>query len=404
MGPITYDEAKALVLGSIPVLGPEKTGLLESLGRVLARDVNSPTDLPARDMSTADGWAVRCADLDGSNRNSQAALRIGGEIQPDAAAFLPTETGICWKVHPGSAVPRPLDAVVEGAEASEKHGIVSFSCAPRPGDRVAARGSYFRKDEFLLGKGCAMRAAEVNLLSSLGIESVEAVGRPRVAVVATGSPAVEAGGEGAGSGFASVNLQHLLARTIEAGARPVNMGAVRDSRDAIAGALERARGCDAILATGGASDEGLGTLKAALRGLGAEILFEETNFRPGRTFAFARFGGMPVFCIPGSPKSIAALFRLFVWPSIQQMSGKPPADDEIAAILEKDLVTQPGTMKFIFSKLTRTVTGYSVLPMRDMPKGGFVTSDAVNALTIVPEDVAYLKSSLEVSVLPLHEV
>src|SRR5579859_6781311 len=66
------DEAAALVLRHVSVLGPETVGIADSMGRVLAEDVIAPGPLPAFPSSAVDGYAIRAAD-------AGKTLRVVGE-------------------------------------------------------------------------------------------------------------------------------------------------------------------------------------------------------------------------------------------------------------------------------------------------------------------------------------
>ncbi len=402
---VSFDEAKAHILGSISVLGAERVGLLESLGRTIASDIVAPSDLPGFNLAMADGWAVQSRALASASPSVPVEMEVECEILPGApAGAVPTGSG-CIRVHAGSAVPDSFDAVADEGESKDAGRSVAFRRAPHPGDRMVPRGAHFREGDSIAGRGCFVRPEEINILSAFGIENVHVVARPKVSVIVSGSELAEIGKEAGPGKLWGSNLYHALARVAACGGVPAKACITGDDPESILDAIRDASGSDLLVTTGGTSEAGNEGVVQALKSAGADVIFSQTSFRPGKTFMFCRKDGIPVFCLPGSPRSITALFHLFVRPSIMQMTGRSLRhDEEVAAILEKDLVTQPGTMKFLFSKLSRTVSGFSVQPLRDMPRGGFVTSDMVNALTVVPEDVAYLKSGLEVSVIPLHEI
>ena len=74
---LSVDEARAKILARIdPIDGEEKIPLRESLGRILARDVTAPFDVPGHDNSAMDGFACRFADL---RADEETALAVVGE-------------------------------------------------------------------------------------------------------------------------------------------------------------------------------------------------------------------------------------------------------------------------------------------------------------------------------------
>ena len=63
-------EAQQLILEATPVLGSENVPLLDSLRRVLAKDIVAMEDFPASDISIKDGYALRHASLQGASADS----------------------------------------------------------------------------------------------------------------------------------------------------------------------------------------------------------------------------------------------------------------------------------------------------------------------------------------------
>src|SRR5256885_11976120 len=57
------EDALKVVLDTVPVLGVEKIGLVDALGRVLAQDIVAERDNPPWDNSAMDGFAVRHEDI-----------------------------------------------------------------------------------------------------------------------------------------------------------------------------------------------------------------------------------------------------------------------------------------------------------------------------------------------------
>ena len=63
---IRVDEALQIILDTVTPLPLEKVNLLEALGRVIGEDVVAPRNLPPKDNSAMDGYAVQAGDTKGS--------------------------------------------------------------------------------------------------------------------------------------------------------------------------------------------------------------------------------------------------------------------------------------------------------------------------------------------------
>jgi molybdopterin molybdotransferase len=78
--------------------------------------------------------------------------------------------------------------------------------------------------------------------------------------------------------------------------------------------------------SGGVSAGKYDLVEPVLRELGAEILFDAVEIRPGRPAVFAICQGKPVFGLPGNPVSTMVTFELFVAPAIDILGGGEPRE------------------------------------------------------------------------------
>src|SRR5947209_5632389 len=98
---IDRDEAERRFRAALHLrpLDDEEVVLAQLLGRVLARDVIAPVDVPSFDRSNVDGYAVRAEDVYGCSEESPARLHITSEpLAPGIPVALPS-------VEQGTAVP-----------------------------------------------------------------------------------------------------------------------------------------------------------------------------------------------------------------------------------------------------------------------------------------------------------
>src|SRR4051812_13362421 len=89
--------ARRLVLDAVEPLPPERVALEESLGRVLAEDVDSPGDVPPFDSSALDGYVV--GDTGGGE------LPVVGESRAGTPTGRPVGAGEAMRISTGAAVP-----------------------------------------------------------------------------------------------------------------------------------------------------------------------------------------------------------------------------------------------------------------------------------------------------------
>ena len=117
----------------------EEMPLLECLGRVAARDLRSPVDLPGFARSTVDGYAVRASDTFGASESLPIPLRLVGEVAMGQGAEVPLGPGECQRIATGGMLPPNADGVVMLEYAQELgDGFVEIMRGISPG-KTASR-------------------------------------------------------------------------------------------------------------------------------------------------------------------------------------------------------------------------------------------------------------------------
>ena len=179
-------QAQEFIARLAPRVGAtERLALRSALGRVLADDIVSAIDVPARDNSAMDGYAVRASELiDGGETvfTVAGAGFAGGRFEGIAGP------GQCVRIMTGAVMPDGLDTVVpqefcriDGDRVGVPAGVVSHGDNRRLAGEDLARGSV------ALQAGRLIRPADLGLLASLGHAEVGVFRRLRVAFFSTGN-------------------------------------------------------------------------------------------------------------------------------------------------------------------------------------------------------------------------
>src|SRR6185436_13958989 len=92
-----------------PVTAIERVHVRAALGRVLARDVISPLDVPAHDNSAMDGYAVRFTDL---KSDGEVTLHVAGTAFAGAPYGSAIKQGEAVRIMTGGVVPQGADTIV----------------------------------------------------------------------------------------------------------------------------------------------------------------------------------------------------------------------------------------------------------------------------------------------------
>ncbi|EKA9346084.1 molybdopterin molybdotransferase MoeA [Cronobacter sakazakii] len=301
----------------IPLNETQTLPLLKSMGRVTARAVTSPLDVPGFDNAAMDGYAVRLADV-----ASGAWLPVVGKAfagQPFSGEW-PAGTAI--RIMTGAPVPPGCEAVIMQEEAQTSDAGVRFTADVRAGQHIRRRGEDIRQGAVVMEAGQKLSAAELPLLASLGIAEVDVVRKPRVAIFSTGDELQLPGQPLAEGQIYDTNrlAVHLMLDAL--GCDVVNLGIIRDDPNALRAAFQEAdREADLVLSSGGVSVGEADYTKTLLEELG-EIGFWKLAIKPGKPFAFGRLASSWFCGLPGNPVSAAVTFYQLVRPLIAKLSGQ----------------------------------------------------------------------------------
>jgi molybdopterin molybdotransferase len=323
----TLDAALAELLAqAVPIRDVEEVDTFEADGRVLARDLVSELQVPPRDNSSMDGYALRSADVTVLG----ATLRVGQRIPAGAAADQSLALGEAARIFTGAHLPPGADAVVmqEDCQALED-GQVRINTLPSLGQNVRRAGEDVRLGATVLPQGTRLNPAALGLAASIGLARLPVVRRLRVALFSTGDELVMPGAvppaqlpPGAIYNSNRFFLRALLQRL---GCVVTDCGIVPDQREATITALRQAaEGHDLILSSGGVSVGEEDHVKPAVLALGSLDLWQ-IAMKPGKPFAYGKVratqGQAHFIGLPGNPVSSYVTFLLLVRPFLLSLLG-----------------------------------------------------------------------------------
>jgi molybdopterin molybdotransferase len=311
-----------------PVAENESIPMQESLGRVLAENVNSLVDVPPLDNTSMDGYAVRTADT----QNPGSILKIAQRI-PAGSIGTELQVGTVARIFTGAPVPLGADAVVMQEDCAIPEGSsdqVQVNIAPTSGQWIRRRGEDLTAGKTALTAGTFLRPQELGVAASAGLTHLNVKRRVKVAAFFTGDELSLPGEPLKPGGIYNSNRDTLLACLKSLGCDATDLGIVPDRLDATKAALRKAsKDHDLIITSGGVSVGEEDHIKPAVTAEGRLDLWQ-IAIKPGKPLAFGAVrksdepenGEAWFIGLPGNPVSSFVTFLLFVRPFILKLQGR----------------------------------------------------------------------------------
>jgi molybdopterin molybdotransferase len=396
---VTVKEALAQVLATVKPLPLEKVGLLDTLGRVLGEGVRSGRDIPPKNNSAMDGYALRAVDTKDASKEIPATFRV---VEDVPAGYLWTKkigAGEAARIMTGAPIPEGADAVVKVEDTESDGDIVRVFVPAAEGLNIRFAGGDVRVGELVIRKGSVIRPAEAGMLAALGRSVVYVHQVPVVAIVSTGDELADIDEPLSPTKISNSNGYALAAQVLECGAVPLLVGIARDDRRDLAEKFRMALRADVILSSGGVSVGDYDLVKEVMMELGTRIKFWRIAMRPGRPLAFGTLKGKPLFGLPGNPVSSMVSFEQFVRPALRKMMGhRDLYRRTVRAALTESITKEKGLRYFVRGRVVCENGLYTVATTGGQGSGILKSMVKANGLIVLPEDLTEAKKGDTVTV------
>jgi len=383
---LRVEAARQAILEALtPPPGWESVSVRAALGRVLARNVIAPCDVPAHDNSAMDGYALRFQDLQGA---AETALTVVGSAFAGKAFSGIVGPGQAVRIMTGAVMPRGADCVVVQEATRSQGDQVLIPPGQRPGQNLRRAGEDLALGSAALAVGKRVGPAELGLIASLGIAEVVVHRRLRVAFFSTGDEIASIGQPLAPGQVYDSNRYTLFGALTRLGCEVLDMGVIPDQPGALEAALkEAAAGADVILTSGGVSVGEADFIKELMTRLG-EVAFWKIDIKPGRPMAFGKIGSAWLFGLPGNPVAVMVTFYQFVQDALLKLMGVGPLPLRplLPARCDATLRKQVGRREYVRGLLRPTGDGWSVGLAGPQGSGVLRSMSDANCFIVLTED------------------
>ncbi|HUH65567.1 MAG TPA: gephyrin-like molybdotransferase Glp [Syntrophales bacterium] len=396
---ISVEDALNQILGTIVPLGQEKVNVLNALGRVIGEDIHATRNIPPKDNSSMDGYALRFQDTKGASKRRPAVLRIVEDLPAGTIPQKAVGKGEASRIMTGAPIPDGANAVVRVEDTAKDRRKVKIFVEATKGQDIRFAGEDVKEGELVISRGDVIRPAEVGMLAALSRSFVRVYQKPVVAVVATGDELVDIDEQPNPWQIVSSNSYSIAAQIIDCGGVPLQIGIAKDTREDLIARFKAALRADLIVSSGGVSVGDYDLVKDVMKQVGNRMQFWRVAMRPGRPLAFGSLGGVPLFGLPGNPVSSMVAFEQFVRPSILKMMGhKNLFRRTVKATLKDTITKKKGAKHFIRACVENRNGKFVVTSTGDQGSGILKSMVRANGLVILQEDSTTVKKGKEVVV------
>jgi molybdopterin molybdotransferase len=397
---LSVEEARAHILSTVDVLGPEVVAILKAADRVLAESVAAGRNIPPVTNAAMDGYAVRGEDMTGDT----VRLQVIGEMAAGHEADVSVGPGEAVRIMTGAPMPEGADTVVRFERAQIEDDCVVILEPPSPGHNVRQAGEDVHEGQVVLRQGKVVRPQEIGMLAALGHLEVAVFRRPRVGILGTGDEVVPPDQTPGPSQIRDANSYTVAAQVEQYGGIPLVLGVAHDEEELVRQGIRQAleREADFIITSGGVSVGDFDLVKQVMDAEG-EMHFWSLNMKPGRPMAFGVIGGVPLLGLPGNPVAAMISTRLFARPALRKMQGFTEWEEPaVRARLTQPIGRKDGRRHYLRVTLHEGEEGYEATLTGDQGSGILNSLVEADGLAVIPEDARHLPAGSEVKVILLE--
>ncbi len=326
---IQIEEAEKILNNVEPQKLIEKIKIKDSLNRVLAQDIISKIDMPPYNKSAMDGYAILSGD--DSERFKVIEVIAAGKVPKKEL-----KKGECSKIMTGAIVPEEADKVVIKEKTKEKEGLVRI-IEDDGLVNICYAGEDIKSGDKVLECGAKIRASEVGIISSLGIDSINVYKNPEVGILTTGSEIIEPGKELLKGQIYNSNAYSISAQFAQIGINTKYVDVIPDIREKTREKIyDFFYKVDVLIISGGVSMGDYDYVPGVLEDLGVKLHFTKVAIKPGKPTLFGTMGKKIFFGLPGNPVSTFVIFEVFIKPFIYKMMGHKYSPFFVKGIMRED--------------------------------------------------------------------
>ena len=363
---IDYKKAQKILINSKINIKNEIILAKNSINRISAKNIYSPTNYPAGNNTAFDGYAINSKE---TSRASSKTIKKFKILKTLAAGDNPRIKNIkkfsTIEVMTGALIPKPFDTVIpieviDFYPNKKNPKFILINKKIKKNNHIRFLGSDYKKGEKVISAGKVINSSHILALKSLGVDKIIVKKRPVIMFYSTGNEISEKTNipdwkvRNSNSHYIKSLSKNLFFEFIDG-------GVLRDKDDKLFKKLINKNfnsKCDIIITNGAVSAGKFDFVPRVIKEFNLSNYFKGVAIRPGKPVLFAKFKNKEkaFFGLPGNPISSAACFKFFVDPylkSILNMTKEKPFKAKLKNSYEK----KKNFTKFLKGKVSTNKKG-----------------------------------------------
>ncbi|MGA1861560.1 molybdopterin molybdotransferase MoeA [Deferribacter thermophilus] len=285
-----------------------------AFGKTVCKDIIAPRSIPEFNLSKMDGYAINSNESDFSKPFAVIDEIFAGE--QTKVNLLPNEA---YKVATGTKLLHNIDMVVPVENSKTINEKLYLE--KQKNTFIQPKESIIKKGEKIINKDEIIDHRIIELLATLRINSVEVYKPIKIGIISTGSELTEL--------FAdpnnTLNSNYYMISTFlkNFDTEITYLGIEKDDFHSIKTKIQSTiNEYDLLITIGGTGLSKADLILDIINSLNGNILINNINASPGKTFKLATLNNKPIFIIPGNPQSAIVCTELFIGFLLRGISEK----------------------------------------------------------------------------------
>ena len=326
---IEYRKAQKILLNSKIKIQNEIIFAKNSLNRISAKNIFSPTNYPAGNNTAFDGYAVNSKEtVSLSNKNKKKFKILKTIAAGDNPKIKNVKKYSSVEIMTGALIPKHFDTVIPVEKINyypnkKNPKFIIIEKKITKNNHVRFAGSDYKKGEKIVSAGEIINSSHILAFKSLGVERIVVKKKPVVVFYSTGNEITEKTNipdwkvRNSNSHYIKSLSKNLFFNFIDG-------GILRDKDDKLFKKLINKNfksKYDIVITNGAVSAGKFDFVPRIIKNFKLSNHFKGVAIRPGKPIMFAKFKNInqSFFGLPGNPISSAACFKFFVYPYLRSI-------------------------------------------------------------------------------------